>query len=100
MLDRVMSPSIRSMGRSPAVTCRSDAPRSIISSSSTRRLSACGGAEDPAGVAVVAVIYWPVTECLAVRYVTIGGPAIIGDEGGAVKQKSPPYYDDLDRLPS
>ena len=40
IFERVMSPSMRSMGRSPAVMWRSDAPRSIISSSSTRRLSA------------------------------------------------------------
>src|ERR1051325_3160202 len=37
-LELVMSPSTRSLGRSPAVMCRSDALRSIISSSSTRRL--------------------------------------------------------------
>src|SRR5206468_8551310 len=34
----VMSPSTRSFGRSPAVMCRSEAPRSIISSRRTRRL--------------------------------------------------------------
>src|SRR5690349_11906192 len=38
MLEFVMSPSTRTFGRSPAVMCRSDAPRSIISSSRTRRL--------------------------------------------------------------
>src|SRR5512132_2142994 len=34
-----MSPSTRILARSPAVTCRSDASRSIISSSSARRLT-------------------------------------------------------------
>src|SRR5690349_11902096 len=38
MFEFVMSPSTRTFGRSPAVMCRSDAPRSIISSSRTRRL--------------------------------------------------------------
>src|SRR3982751_2028677 len=37
-LEFVMSPSTRTFGRSPAVMCRSDAPRSIISSRRTRRL--------------------------------------------------------------
>ena len=39
-----MSPSIRSIGREPAVMCRSEAPRSIISSSRTRRLTGWGAA--------------------------------------------------------
>src|SRR6185437_9384896 len=38
MLELVISPSTRTLGRSPAVMCRSEAPRSIISSSRTRRL--------------------------------------------------------------
>src|SRR5688500_8203461 len=44
VLASVMSPSIRSFGRSPAVMCRSDASRSIISSSSVRRLIPVGAA--------------------------------------------------------
>src|SRR3954468_416674 len=38
MFELVMSPSTRTFGRSPAVMCKSDAPRSIISSRRTRRL--------------------------------------------------------------
>src|SRR5687768_10355193 len=44
VLASVMSPSIRSFGRSPAVMCRSDASRSIISSSRVRRLIPVGAA--------------------------------------------------------
>ena len=42
-LEFVMSPSTRSFGRSPAVMCRSEASRSIISSRSERRLRLDGG---------------------------------------------------------
>src|SRR5664279_2578508 len=47
-----MSPSMRSLGRSPAVTCRSEASRSIISSSNWRRLAPCGGAGGAAGAVI------------------------------------------------
>ena len=36
-----LSPSTRSLGRSPATMCRSDASRSIISSSRVRRFTVC-----------------------------------------------------------
>src|SRR5687768_13760189 len=42
-----MSPSTRSLGRSPAVMCRSEASRSIISSSRVRRLTTDGAAAVP-----------------------------------------------------
>ena len=41
-----MSPSMRSFGRSPAVMCRSDAFRSIISSSSSAQVHAEGLLDD------------------------------------------------------
>src|SRR5690349_8504366 len=44
VLASVLSPSIRSFGRSPAVMCRSDASRSIISSSRVRRVIPVGAA--------------------------------------------------------
>src|SRR3990172_2060390 len=46
---------MRILARSPAVMCRSDAPRSIISSSRTRRLTPCcwGAAPGAAGGAPV-----------------------------------------------
>jgi len=37
-----MSPSMRSFGRSPATTCKSDALRETISSSNARRFTPCG----------------------------------------------------------
>src|SRR5690606_11393990 len=45
-LESVISPSIRIFGLSPADTCRSDAPRSIISSSSARRFTGEAVGED------------------------------------------------------
>ena len=47
MFEFTMSPSTRSLARSPAVMCRSDASRSIISSSSERRLTAAPAAGAP-----------------------------------------------------
>ena len=48
--DEVISPSMRSLAHSPAVMCRSDPPRSTISSRSTRRLTPGGGAAEPRAV--------------------------------------------------
>src|SRR5688500_1994208 len=48
MLELTISPSILSLGRSPATMCRSEAPRSAISSSSWRRLTPSASGADPA----------------------------------------------------
>src|SRR5690242_9449799 len=50
-----MSPSMRILGRSPAVMCRSEAPRWIISSSSERRLTLWAGAAGAAGWGVAVI---------------------------------------------
>src|SRR5690242_9146671 len=70
----VISPSTRTFGRSPAVMCKSEAPRSIISSSKTRRLR----------------LDWPVFG--AVISIVVGGWwLVLGDGvGGPTTNHRPP----------
>src|SRR5258708_4433348 len=63
ILESCISPSMRSFGRTPAVMCRSDAPRSMTSWRRLRRLNCCAdvgagaaGGEGGAGVGATGAV--------------------------------------------
>src|SRR5688500_15283425 len=82
MFESTMSPSMRSFGRSPATTCRSEAPRSVISSRSWRRFTPSASGAEPAAAPAAA----PGT---GVDGVNLGfGPVIVEPVVGVVSRRA------------